>query len=192
MIYQRFGRQFGDFPIIFNIGWSLRRFFGQDKLEVIEFLDEMSACIAESDQPFWKIRKTPRHYVWHPPSLTSGTFIAPQMTPAFDWLFTVTTETVAYQRILIMATDVEIFKSTHGRLPVGVMELPALTRLDPFTGQPLNYLARPDGYSIYSVGEDMTDNGGVAYSGRQSGDIAFHSGPPPARKRLDKNPLTPR
>lgn len=57
----------------------------------------------------------------------------------------------------------ERFRLRTGRWPTGWIDLrdflPA-PPLDPFTGQPLKRLRRPDGLTIYAVGEDGTDDGG--------------------------------
>jgi hypothetical protein len=187
-LYQRFGRQFGDFPALFSVGWSMRRFFGQDKAEIIEYLDEMNKYIADCNQPFWEVRKTRGRFAWRPVSLASSTFIAPQILPAFDWLFEASTAMVAHQRILMTVCDIETYRAEHGKLPDELSALRSVA-VDPFDGNPLRYIRRgAEEYSIYSVSQDMTDNGGLPWTGRTPGDIAFHCGAPPERKRNIKYP----
>lgn len=186
-LYQRFGRQFGDFPGLFSMGWSIRRYFGQDKAEMIEYLDHMNQYIADTDQPFWEIQKSRERFAWRQVSLASSTFIAPQLLPAFEWLATADTEIVAYQQILFTACEIEIYRAEHGKLPESLSDL-GRVQTDPFDGQPLRYVRRGENYSIYSVGGDMTDNGGAKPTGRAAGDIAFHCGAPPEQKRVIKKP----
>src|SRR5262249_46217485 len=112
-LYQRFGTQMGDIPALFNIGWSIRRYTGQDKAEMIEYLDFMNQYIADSSRPFWEVRKTRRLYSWHAPTMASSTFIAPQIIPAFDWLFSATAEMAARQRIMMTVCDIEIFRRAN-------------------------------------------------------------------------------
>src|SRR6185436_9877055 len=74
-LYQRFGAQFGGFPALFNIGWSIRRYLGQDKAEMIEYLDHMNLYIAQSTQPYEEVHKANQRLVWREPGLASSTFI---------------------------------------------------------------------------------------------------------------------
>jgi hypothetical protein len=187
-LYQQFGSSMGDFPALFNIGWSIRRFFGQDRVEVIEFLDELNADIGKADQPFWQVRNGPMLNTWRAPSIGSSTIIAPQLEPAFDWIFNTTTEMVARQRILMTVCDLEIYRAEHGSLPSYPNEIPTAYRIDPFTGNQLRFVARGNEYTVYSAGEDRNDDGGVGPSGHHTGDIPFSCGKGPERIRATKNP----
>jgi hypothetical protein len=178
----------GDFPTLFNVGWSIRRFFGQDRVEVIEFLDELNADIEKSDQPFWEVRNGPMLNTWRAPNIGSSTIIAPQLEPAFDWIFDITTEMVARQRILMTVCDLEIYRAKHRSLPIYPNEIQTAYRIDPFTGNKLRFIARGNEYTVYSVGEDRDDDGGVGPSGHHRGDIPFSCGKGPERKRATKNP----
>ncbi len=53
------------------------------------------------------------------------------------------------------------FQRRTGRWPESLAEADA-DRLDPVDGQPLRYRVEGDGFVIWSVGENMTDEGGVA------------------------------
>ena len=74
------------------------------------------------------------------------------------------------------ALAVERHRLANGRMPESLGNLtpafmPAVP-MDPFNGEPLRYKHGEDGYSVYSVGEDQTDNGGE--SGPQNGnDVVF-------------------
>jgi len=68
--------------------------------------------------------------------------------------------TVRSARLAIM---IELYRREHGKLPQSLAELEAAGRklpLDPFTGQSLIYRQSPSEYSVYSLGEDLKDNGG--------------------------------
>jgi ABC-type transport system involved in cytochrome c biogenesis permease component len=186
-LYYRFGVAMGNFPAIFNFGWSIRRFFGQDQVEIIQFLDGVTEDITKSDQPFWQVRKTPVRYTWHEPALGSATIIAPYLEPDFPSTFSIATSAVAYHQILMAVCDIEFLRAKNQRLP-NEAEFAALGRIDPFNGNQLHYVIRGAEYSVYSVGEDGVDDGGLAASGHHAGDIAFNCGKPPERKRVIKNP----
>jgi hypothetical protein len=59
----------------------------------------------------------------------------------------------------------ESYRSSHGKYPRKLEELVprfiAAIPADPFTGEPLLYALRPPGFVVYSVGEDLADDGGV-------------------------------
>jgi hypothetical protein len=186
-LYQRFGRMMSPFPGIFNVSWSLRRFLGQDKAELLEYLDYMDKYVREAERPFWEVQRDRVRNPWKPPSFASSTFLTPQIMPDFYWLSSCATELTAQQRVLLSACDVELFKAEKNKNPDS-NEVAALLRIDPFTGEALKFISRGDGYAIYSFGEDMKDDGGLRGGNRRKGDISFYHGKPPERPRLIKKP----
>jgi hypothetical protein len=72
------------------------------------------------------------------------------------------------------AVAVERYRLKYGKLPGLLTELVpeflAEVYLDPFDGNPLRYVLRPEGgYMIYCIGEDGVDNGGVDMSHKVTG-----------------------
>jgi hypothetical protein len=65
----------------------------------------------------------------------------------------------------LTALAVERFRLAEGRLPESLEELVPkyieAVPIDPFDGKPLRYKRLEKGYTIYSIGEDGEDNGGV-------------------------------
>jgi hypothetical protein len=174
-LYPNFGRQLGYPEFLFNVAWSIRRLFGQDQAEVILYLDEMAFAIAHSDKPFPQVHNLAHPGRWSEASLASGTLLAQQLLPAFDWLFNQSNEIVAYQRVLMCVCDVEMFRARQGKLPKTLAEISSSTaRTDPFSGGELHFVVTGDEYTIYSVAEDLRDDGGARISPRHGGDIAFN------------------
>jgi hypothetical protein len=72
---------------------------------------------------------------------------------------------VAHKRLAVTALAVERWRITHGgRPPASLTDLvpgflPA-PPADPYDGRPLRYLNRTNSYVLYSIGEDLTDDGG--------------------------------
>jgi hypothetical protein len=64
---------------------------------------------------------------------------------------------VARSRVALVVLAVEKQRIETGELPD---QLDAGLPLDPFTGQPLRYKKRTQGYIVYSVGKDGVDDGG--------------------------------
>lgn len=70
----------------------------------------------------------------------------------------------ALVRSAVVALATERYRLKHGRWPDTLdMLVPAFlpeVPIDPYDGRPLRYLRLPEGVVIYSVGPDLTDNGG--------------------------------
>lgn len=76
------------------------------------------------------------------------------------------------------ALAVERYRLAHDRLPDTLADLTPefldAVPLDPFTGDPLKYIQHEEGYTVYSVGKDSTDNGGIeGYVDDPNTDIPF-------------------
>ena len=95
---------------------------------------------------------------------------------------------VAHMRSAITGIACERFRLQHGRWPKTLAELPpallAAVPLDPFDGEPLRYRHLPDGVVIYSVGPDLSDDGGeLSWSPGSIGpDTGFRLWNPEARR----------
>jgi hypothetical protein len=80
-------------------------------------------------------------------------------------------ETDVFRRVLIVMVAAERFRLANGRWPEKLMELmPAFLKTvpaDPFDGQPLRYRRKGNRIVIYSVGPNVTDDGGDIRPGRK-------------------------
>ncbi|MHB8953585.1 MAG: hypothetical protein ACYC4U_11495 [Pirellulaceae bacterium] len=97
-------------------------------------------------------------------------FLAYLIVPGHDVTFLVNARTIAQQRLMATAVEVERFRRKTGEVPDTLRELtPGYLRaipLDPFDGREVRYVRRGDGYRIYSVGSNRSDEGGAgAFSG---------------------------
>ena len=93
---------------------------------------------------------------------------------------------LANLRLAMTAIALEQFRAAHGnQYPATLAELtPAyLTAApqDPFDGQPLRYRKQASGYVLYSVGQDLKDNGGKPTPGGR-GNITFSVVSPPSQQ----------
>jgi len=70
----------------------------------------------------------------------------------------------AYERLAATALAIERFRHTRRELPTDLVELVpnylASVPHDPYDGKPLRYRRLEKGYRIYSVGDDLVDDGG--------------------------------
>ena len=66
------------------------------------------------------------------------------------------------------------YKKEHGAFPPDLQALGAQDLVDPFTGKPLVYRPEPNGFLLYSLGPDLTDDGGLEYDSKEKkGDIVW-------------------
>ena len=62
------------------------------------------------------------------------------------------------------------YRQAHGAFPPTLETLGLAGLVDPFTEKPLLYRAEGDGFVVYSVGEDLNDNGGAPRRRRERSD----------------------
>ena len=72
---------------------------------------------------------------------------------------------VAEKRITVAGLDLLQYRKAHGAFPVTLGEEGNTNRTDPFTGKPLRYQPLGDGFLLYSVGPNLTDDGGSREKG---------------------------
>lgn len=87
-----------------------------------------------------------------------------EFLPTVDSMLKAVLRTVAEMRFTMTALAVERYRLKHGHWPVRLDHLvpeflPAVP-LDPYDGKPLRYGRRDEGVIVYSVGQDLSDNGG--------------------------------
>lgn len=85
--------------------------------------------------------------------------------PDFSMAWSTALKNLTLQQMLVAAVALKRYELRHGRLPASLAALsPELLKNTPrdlMDGQPLRYQARADGsFTLYSVGEDLRDNGG--------------------------------
>lgn len=75
---------------------------------------------------------------------------------------------LAHLRMTRLALRLEEHRFLRGQYPLDLEAfegtIPAEDLLDPFTGSPLRYLPCENGFTLYSVGLDKTDQQGAPYS----------------------------
>lgn len=66
------------------------------------------------------------------------------------------------------------YKKEHGAFPRDLQALGAQDLVDPYTGKPFVYRPEPNGFLLYSVGPDLTDDSGREYDHKKrKGDIVW-------------------
>jgi hypothetical protein len=104
-------------------------------------------------------------------------FVSGSALGAYGSAFTRFADAEAQWRLGVLALNIEQFRNQKARLPKELDELGTdaaghprfLQWDDPYNGRPLKYKVNDGGYVVYSVGEDLRDNGGVPAPERRKG-----------------------
>lgn len=83
------------------------------------------------------------------------------------------TAMIAQARITRAGLAAIRFKQAHGAYPTDLQALALANADDPFTGKPLFYRPADSGFTIYSVGVNLVDDGGAKGKDSESGDLAW-------------------
>ncbi|NQT01099.1 MAG: hypothetical protein HQ580_03690 [Planctomycetes bacterium] len=94
-----------------------------------------------------------------------GDMLTRMLMPAFGRIMQSDTRCTAHALAAQTALAVERYRLAEGHLPESLENLvPAYMEFipkDPFDGRSLRYFTRENGFVVYSVGEDLTDEGGA-------------------------------
>ncbi|MCP4259630.1 MAG: hypothetical protein GY774_19285 [Planctomycetes bacterium] len=147
---------------IFLAFWRITGLNNRDATEYIEvmqeLIDAMELSANERLLVFDSIQKDVD-------SGKRGGFLTRMLMPAFGRIMQIETRHLAHLRATHTALAVERYRLTKGRLPQSLDNLvPTYLETiptDPFDGKNLKYRTLETGFVVYSVGEDLTDEGGA-------------------------------
>ena len=141
-----------------NLGqsWPLRG-FGNNAL--IYYLDVMDSQLALAPQPYHQVLQAGPPEVPRP--VSPWAMLADMVVPSIDATRQATERTRATIRCLRIVESVTRLQQ-QGVEVTGLadLKLPEEDTTDPFTGKPLLMKKLPEGWTIYSVGNDLKDGGG--------------------------------
>lgn len=186
----------GDQPFRVNLVISLKpknALIAQNALTMLEYFNATIA-IARKGVPYeWEaVRQLEKEWEFDHPTKSvnfsgiefvwDGNAIAKTLMPALSGIFYKSSSCHAIQRIARTAIALRIYRRENGHYPETLNELvpkylPNLP-VDPFDGKPLRYKRLQHGFKIWSVGENMRDDGGVEVKGvrqREKGDIVWEA-----------------
>jgi hypothetical protein len=114
-----------------------------------------------------------------------NTEIVTFLLPAFEPIHRRALLAWARRDAAVIGLSCELYKSRHGRYPdeLGRLAPEFLKDIppDPFTGKPFVYRRKGEGeaagFIVYSVGDNLTDDGGVKERSSGKDDIAWEGGP---------------
>ena len=154
-----------------NVWLYLRGYWN---LDVAYYLDLLEASLATADRTYADATAA-MEAVSRP--VAGGLVLVRLFEPALDPVRRLAARSTALTRCLRVLNALQAFEEEHpGAVPeLADLGLPAEAITDPFTGEPLRMRRLPEGWLIYSVGENLTDNGGAvtAPSGKLPLDIGL-------------------
>jgi hypothetical protein len=149
------------------------------------------------DQLFAEFEKSP----WErkPVPTNPKRFLNQLLFPVFDGATKREQSSMATLRLLACYATIKRYYQQRGAYPPSLEALrPELGEMiiDPFTGKPFVYRTHPKrGFQLYSVGENLTDDGGRLSANRRQGDLlpitagALPEGQRPSQTRLFSPPV---
>jgi len=152
----------GGLSIVFLAFWRITGLNDRDATKYIdiiqELIDAMELPPHKRLAAFDSIEKT----VFNS---KRGGMLTRMLMPAFGRIMQIETRHLAHLRTTQTAIAVERYRLAEGHLPESLENLvPTYMEVvptDPFDGQNLKYRTLETGFVVYSVGEDLTDEGGA-------------------------------
>jgi hypothetical protein len=124
-------------------------------------LDEIDAHLQLAEMPWHEVRTriAPSESVT-PPSKRGK--LADSLLPGLQAVIRANARDIAVTRSLRIYNALRKFSDKHGREATGLDELslPASATIDPYSGEPLKMKHTDDGWVVYSVMENVVDDGG--------------------------------
>lgn len=155
-----------------------------------EYQHYYDQLFAELEKPPWERKPVPTN---------PKRFLNQLLLPVFDGATKREQSSLAILRLLGCYAAIRRYHQQRGAYPPSLEALrPELGEMiiDPFTGKPFVYRTHPKrGFQLYSVGENLNDDGGRLNANRRQGDLlpiangALPKGQRPSQARLSSPPV---
>ena len=160
----------GGLSIVFLAFWRITGLNDRDATKYIDIMQELIDAMDLSADERLLVCDSIQKDV---DSGKRGGMLTRMLMPAFGRVMQIETRHLAHLRATQTALAVQRYRLAENRLPQSLENLiPAYMEFvptDPFDGQDLKYRTRETGFVVYSVGEDLTDEGGAERDGRKRG-----------------------
>jgi len=130
-------------------------------LDMIAFGQAMDAFEPTLAQPFYEARPVIEEIQGYIDSLPRTRAVTHGLVPAMMAIHRSMARAQTYQYLLSLGAAVESYANENGTYPANLGDLQGDTSIiDPHTGAPFQYRTDGDTFQLYSVGPDLTDDGG--------------------------------
>jgi len=143
---------------------ELYKAVGLADADAIIYLDIMESYIKSAQLPLHKRQEAAKAIDTRLQSTSQTHILLHTIMPALSRITTIDLRAIAYLRTARTALAVQRYRLAVGRLPDALTDLvPAYldaVPTDPFDGNELRYKKLETGFVVYSIGEDLSDDGG--------------------------------
>lgn len=128
------------------------------KADQAGYLDYMALSIALADQPFTNVKDNPQLQQ----ALKAAGPLADAIAPVTEAAHAALCRSLVYLRSVRILNAIQRYEQQHpGQEPtMAELDLPETITTDPFDGRPLRVEKQPNGWLIYSVDQNLKDDGG--------------------------------
>jgi len=149
-----------------------RKLLGLHDRDLLGYLDLMQDYIEIADLPGEEQRARSQSLEEASFGPKRQGFLSKMLMPALQRVFILEIRHIAHRRAAQVALAIERYRLAEGGIPPALSDLVPTyldaVPVDPFDGQNLRYRLREEaGYVVYSVGEDLTDDGGTEHDERK-------------------------
>jgi len=165
-VSERSGTQGG--LIIFLAFWRLTGLNDRDAMKYIDIMQELMDAMELPANERLLVFNSIQNDVFNK---KRGGVLARMIMPAFGRIMQIESRHLADLRATQTALAIERYRLAEGHLPESLDNLvPAFLEavpIDPFDGQSLKYRKLETGFVVYSIGDDLTDEGGAERDSRK-------------------------
>jgi hypothetical protein len=134
----------------------------------------MMAPFAQSREMF----RQQEHMIDTPTFRTADPILS-RLLPAVSRAAEVSTRSEAQRRATSLVANLRAYQQKNGSLPDSLDAFGSRNFVtDPFTGQRFTYRRDGDNFTLYSVGSNLTDEGGLNDPRKNTNDIVYWPRPP--------------
>ena len=131
------------------------------------YLESMRKSAQWLERPYAPEGPNAQEEIW---DLAKGYMLTNMLVPAVERMKVIHCEMIAEVHVTRAGLALLRHRQAHSVFPQTLDDLGLRKLTDPFTQEPLHYRVEGDGFVVYSMGEDLKDNGGSARQPKQRTD----------------------
>ena len=154
----------GNIPVLIRPVLSLYKTVGMAESDAVIYLDLMDGYMRSTKLPLHERQKAVDAVIAKLQSTSRTHVLLHEFMPGLSRVTTIELRTIAHLRTADAALGVQRYRLASGKLPDKLAGLvPTYLQSvpkDPFDGNELRYKRLEPGFVVYSIGEDLSDDGG--------------------------------